>query len=98
MFWTEQDVLEYIVRFNIPIAPVYGEIVRGEDGKLRTTGLNRTGCMFCMYGLHLEGHPNRFEKMKETHPKQYDYIMNKLGGAHVIDEYMKCVNKPSKSK
>ena len=43
-----------------------------------------------MYELHLEGHPNRFERMKETHPKQYDYIMNKLNGAHVINEYLKC--------
>lgn len=42
---------------------------------LKTTGCNRTGCMFCGYGCHLEKSPNRFERMKETHPKQYDYIM-----------------------
>ena len=32
--------------------------------------------MFCGYGCHLDkpGH-GRFEIMKETHPKQYDYIM-----------------------
>ena len=42
---------------------------------LRTTGCDRTGCMFCGYGCHLEKSPNRFERMKETHPKQYDYIM-----------------------
>lgn len=42
---------------------------------LKTTGVNRTGCMFCGYGCHLEKSPNRFEKMKQTHPKQYDYIM-----------------------
>lgn len=89
MFWTEQDIYEYIVRNGLEIASVYGEIVK-EKGKWKTTGVNRTGCMFCMYGLHLEGHPNRFERMKETHPKQYDYIMNKLNGAHVINEYLKC--------
>ena len=43
--------------------------------KYKTTGCSRTGCMFCGYGCHLEKSPNRFEKMKETHPKQYDYIM-----------------------
>lgn len=80
MFWNEQDILEYILREKLEIASVYGDIVRGDDGKLHTTGCHRTGCMFCMYGLHLEGHPNRFERMKETHPKQYDYIINKLGG------------------
>lgn len=42
---------------------------------LKTTGCSRTGCMFCGYGCHLEKSPNRFERMKETHPKQYDYIM-----------------------
>lgn len=90
MFWNEQDILEYIVREKLEIASVYGNIVRGDDGKLHTTGCHRTGCMFCMYGLHLEGHPNRFERMKETHPKQYDYIMNKLGGGKVVREYLAC--------
>lgn len=43
---------------------------------LKTTGCSRTGCMFCGYGCHLEKEgEGRFERMKETHPKQYDYIM-----------------------
>ena len=92
MFWTEQDIYEYIVRNGLEIASVYGDIVK-ENGKWKTTGVNRTGCMFCMYGLHLEGHPNRFERMKETHPKQYAYIMDKLNGKHVINEYLKCDTK-----
>ena len=92
-FWTEQDILEYILRFNLKIPSVYGDIVRGDDGLLRTTKCQRTGCMFCMYGLHLEAHPNRFEIMKETHPKQYAYCMDKLGLRHVIEEYGKAAGK-----
>ena len=43
---------------------------------LKTTGCKRTGCMFCGYGCHLEKPgEGRFERMKETHPNQYDYIM-----------------------
>ena len=43
---------------------------------LKTTGCSRTGCMFCGFGCHLEKPgEGRFERMKETHPKQYDYIM-----------------------
>jgi 3'-phosphoadenosine 5'-phosphosulfate sulfotransferase (PAPS reductase)/FAD synthetase len=42
---------------------------------LKTTGAHRTGCMFCGYGCHLEKGEGRFERMKRTHPKQYDYIM-----------------------
>lgn len=44
--------------------------------KLKTTGCSRTGCMFCGYGCHLEKPgEGRFERMKETHPQIYDYIM-----------------------
>ena len=47
--------------------------------------------MFCMYGLHCEKNgETRFDKMKQTHPKQYDYCMNQLGLKTVIDEYLKC--------
>ena len=55
------------------------------------TGCQRTGCMFCGYGCHLEKPgEGRFLKMKETHPKQYDYIMRPteqggLGYKEIID-------------
>jgi hypothetical protein len=41
--------------------------------------------MFCGYGCHLDKTPNRFQILKETHPKQYDYIINKLGMGKVLD-------------
>lgn len=74
-FWTEQDVLRYIKEENLPIASVYGEVVE-EGGKLVTTGCERTGCMFCAFGCHLEKSPTRFEKLKETHPRQYQYCIS----------------------
>lgn len=57
---------------------------------LKTTGCERTGCMFCGYGCHLEKSPGRFERMKITHPKQYEYIMKPwddggLGFKEIID-------------
>lgn len=73
-FWTEQDVLSYISKYSIPIAKVYGEVVE-ENGVLKCSGVDRTGCMFCMYGLRYDITPNRFERMKITHPKQYDWCM-----------------------
>ena len=89
-FWNEQDVLQYLKRYNLPIASVYGDIIE-ENGKLRTTGVHRTGCMFCMYGVHLEPTgQTRFDKMRITHPQLYDYIMHKLNGEHVLNEYLKC--------
>lgn len=116
-FWTEQDVLLYIKKYEIPICSVYGEIVDDVKGTeevsgqmtisdikgfedstlfdaerrpLKTTGCDRTGCMFCGYGCHLEKGEGRFEQMKKTHPKQYEWIMKPweqggLGYKEVID-------------
>ena len=53
--------------------------------RLTTTGLSRTGCMFCMFGAHLEKEPNRFQRMKVTHPKQYAYCMDKMGLREVLE-------------
>lgn len=83
-FWTEQDVLQYIVDNNIKIASAYGEIIRDKKGKLHTTGEKRTGCMFCPIGCHLEK-VSRFQRMKENHPKIYDYCMNQLGMKDFLD-------------
>lgn len=80
-FWTEQDVLEYLYTRKIPYASVYGDIIVNENGKYQTTGVNRTGCMFCMFGCHLEKAPNRFQQLAKTHPKIYDYCIN--GGAEI---------------
>ena len=83
-FWTEQDVLAYLKMTGIPYASVYGEIVE-KSGKLATTGAKRTGCMFCMFGVHLEKQPNRFQRMALTHPKQYEFCIHKLGCGAVLD-------------
>lgn len=74
-FWTEQDVLEYLSITGIPYAPVYGDIVQDANGKYRTTKCNRTGCVFCGFGCHLEKEPNRFQQLKVTHPKLWNYCM-----------------------
>lgn len=101
-FWTEQDILHYIKKYNIPYCSVYGDIIVDdkceksiegqiniyealddyEGSNLKTTGCNRTGCTFCMFGCHLEKEPNRFQRLKETHPRQYDYCIN---GGEMVD-------------
>lgn len=79
-FWTEQDVLKYINKYNLPIADVYGKVVYSGSCRFETTGCDRTGCIFCGFGSHLEKGEGRFERLKRTHPKQYDYCIN--GGAY----------------
>ena len=120
-FWTEQDILAYIKQNNLQIASVYGEVVYGEkDGeqydnlicdcgsKLCTTGCDRTGCIFCGFGVHLEKGESRFQRLKRTHPRHYEYCMGGgsydtdglwkptkegLGMAHCIDELNKIYGK-----
>lgn len=74
-FWTEQDIFEYIIEYNLPYASVYGEIIETEDGKLKTTLCDRTGCVFCGFGCQLEKEPNRFQRLKVTHPKLHEFCM-----------------------
>lgn len=83
-FWKKQDILAYIYYFQIPFCSVYGDIIKIKD-KFYTTKLDRTGCMFCMFGVHREKSPNRFEQMKNTHPKQYKYCMEQLQLNNVLD-------------
>ncbi len=74
-FWTEQDVLEYIIRYNLDYASVYGDIVSDKNGKFYTTKCDRTGCVFCGFGCHVEKSPNRFQRLKQTHPQLWAYCM-----------------------
>ena len=53
-----------------------------EEDTLTTTGCDRTGCIFCMFGCHLEKEPNRFQRLKETHPRQYEYCIK---GGEMVD-------------
>lgn len=68
MFWTEQDILKYIYDNKLKICSVYGEVKVDEDGKYYTTGCDRTGCLVCGFGCHLEKEPNRYQKLVESHP------------------------------
>ena len=73
MVWQEKDIWEYIKKYNIPYSSIYDK------------GYHRTGCMFCMFGVHLEEKPNRFQLMEKTHPKLYKYCMENLGCKKVLD-------------
>lgn len=87
-FWTEQDILHYIRREGLEIASVYGDIIEVDDNgneyyenlvgdlcTLKCTKCDRTGCVYCGFGCHIEKNP-RFLRLSQTHPKQYEYCMN----------------------
>lgn len=91
-FWTEQDVLWYIVNHDIRIAPPYGSIVMGAGHRLRCTQEQRTGCMFCPVGCHLNGFA-KYGRLRNYNPQLYEYCMDDLGLRFVlkwIKENIKC--------
>lgn len=72
-FWTDVNIWDYIKKYNIRYSTIYD------------MGEKRTGCMFCMFGAHLEKGANRFQRMKNTHPAQYNYCIKKLGCGEVLE-------------
>ncbi len=67
-FWTDADIIEYIEKYNVKIPELYKK------------GYTRNGCMFCGFGVHLEEiGQNRFQKLKNTHPVQYHYLVTNFG-------------------
>ena len=114
-FWTEDDILAYIVVNGLKYADVYGNII-GKCGdliftasqvkkivenapqtwrervSLSTTGLDRTGCVFCGFGAHLDPEPNRYQKLKEIEPKKYEYCFKSCSegglGFNDVMDYM----------
>lgn len=89
-FWTKQDILRYVVENDLEICSVYGDIRQREDGIYYLTGEQRTGCMFCAFGVHLEPEPNRFQRMALQYPNQYKFCMKPvcqggLGMAEILD-------------
>lgn len=99
-FWNKQDIMKCLRDMNIPYAKVYGDIVTNPStGQLEFTGVQSTGCVFCCFGLSREDIPNRFQKLYDTHPRLWDYCMNKLGLADVL-EYIReyCPDRSIKGK
>jgi len=77
-FWTDADIWEYIRRFDVPYSCIYD------------MGYERTGCVFCMFGAHLDKEPSRFQLLQRTHPKLWRYCIRDweaggLGLRHVLE-------------
>lgn len=84
-FWTETDVLEALRRHDIPYPSVYGNIVESAAGRPQFDGVHSTGCLFCVFGLHMEGQPNRFQQLRESHSHLFRFCMDRLGLGNVLD-------------
>ena len=71
-----QDILQLALDLQVPVPEIYGEIIREDDGTLRTTKAQRTGCSMCGFGIHLEKRPHRFDRLYDANPKEWEFWMN----------------------
>lgn len=75
-FWNDSNIWKYLKENNIKYSRIYD------------MGYRRTGCIFCGFGAHLEKSDmfdkNRYQRLKETHPKLHRYCMENLGFKKVL--------------
>jgi 3'-phosphoadenosine 5'-phosphosulfate sulfotransferase (PAPS reductase)/FAD synthetase len=77
--WTGADIYRYIRKFNVRICELY------RDGRVQ-----RTGCMFCGFGAHLES-LSRFEPVMEKYPAAYEYFLKlENGGVTYLEALNRC--------
>lgn len=79
-FWTEADVWAYIKQEGLRYSSIYDK------------GYARTGCIFCLFGCHLESEPTRFQQLQKTHPTLWRYCLKDwekggLGMREVLEFY-----------
>lgn len=73
--FTEQDIWDYINRFNLNYSKIYDDFVSPEGVLVR--GESRTGCAFCSFGSIFDDvDQNRFYRLKIRTPKRFEKIMN----------------------
>ena len=81
-----EDILEYIKTRSLKYSKIYD------------MGYDRTGCMFCMFGIHLDKPINRFQRMSKTHPNIHKYCIDKLNLKEVLEYIGVAYKMPTKIK
>lgn len=74
-YFTRQDLLQLALDLGVHVPAIYGEIVRDQDGTLRTTKAQRTGCSMCGFGIHLDRRPHHFDLLREQNEKEWEFWM-----------------------
>lgn len=83
--FSRQDLLQLVLDLQVPVPEIYGEIIQEDDGILRTTKAQRTGCSMCGFGIHMEKRPHRFDRLFDSNPKEWDFWLHNMGWGVVLD-------------
>lgn len=85
MFWTEQDILEYVVMKGLRYADIYGDIIKDCHGKWVKTGEQRTGCKYCLFGVHMKKGENQFQRLARIEPQSHKKAVEEWGYDKVLE-------------
>lgn len=86
----DEDIWEYIKRYNIPTSPLYSMGYEYEDpktGEIKKICYTRTGCWPC--AMQIKYKHNNIELLRHTHPHLWKLIMVKKGLAKEILKFKK---------
>jgi 3'-phosphoadenosine 5'-phosphosulfate sulfotransferase (PAPS reductase)/FAD synthetase len=86
--WTDEDIFEYIRRFNVPYSSLYDLEYKDQSGNVQK--IRRNGCMGCYttYGRK----NNQMYVLRQTHPNIWRNIM-KYGMAKEVERLRKVSRK-----
>ncbi|MCR5141861.1 MAG: phosphoadenosine phosphosulfate reductase family protein [Ruminococcus sp.] len=73
--WTDDDIWEYIHRFELDYSPLYDITYTAADGS--TQHIKRNGCIMC--GTDIQYKDNHLAILRQTHPKAWESCMNHFG-------------------
>ena len=73
--WKDELIDKYIEHYGLELCSIYNYE-------------RRTGCKFCLYGVHLEKRPNRIDRLKFIEPKSYEFAV-KLGIVDLMERILK---------
>lgn len=71
--WTDDDIWEYIRRFDVPVSPLYSVGWTDADGECHC--IPRNGCMAC--GTDLLYPNNHMATLRKTHPQWWKLFMGR---------------------
>ena len=73
--WTDDDIWEYIRKYQIPYSPLYDITYTDDSGELHH--IKRNGCIMC--GTDIQYKDNHLSILRQTHPKAWETCMEHFG-------------------
>jgi 3'-phosphoadenosine 5'-phosphosulfate sulfotransferase (PAPS reductase)/FAD synthetase len=70
--WTDDDIWDYILRYNVPYAPLYDMGYTDEHNIEHK--IKRNGCLFCATDILYRD--NHMAMLRRTHPRQWQSVMD----------------------